>query len=265
MGLKTFLFNISCTILICIFFVFQPIDYLSAQGLETLFNQALDSALQAEFEKALSLWDQFLQESPENPAALSNRGNIRLILGNAEGAIEDQSKAIKLQPDEIDPYINRGIAEENLGRWDAAKNDYKLALEMKPNDAMVLYNLGSVSVAEGNWLAAEDFYNRASLIEPDLSIAQSSKALVKYQLGEVEEAELELRNIIRRYPMDADARAALTALLWVKGSTGEAESHWAAVNGLDGNYKDSQWLINFRRWPPKPISDLMAFLELGRS
>ena len=89
--------------------------------------------------------------------------------------------------------------------------------------------------------------------------------MATYQLGEFDKAELELRKIIRRHPMLPDARAALTALLWSKGSLGEAESHWAAVVGLDNRYKDSQWLMNIRRWPPQPINDLMAFLELNRS
>ena len=62
--------------------------------------------------------------------------------------------------------------------------------------------------------------------------------------------------------MFADARAALTALLWKEGSLGEAESHWAATFGLDSRYREEEWLLNVRRWPSEPINDLMAFLNL---
>ena len=68
--------------------------------------------------------------------------------------------------------------------------------------------------------------------------------------------------IIRKYPMFADARAALTAFLWRQGLYGEAESHWVAALGLDDRYKDQDWLLNIRRWPPTPTKDLMKFLEL---
>ena len=54
----------------------------------------------------------------------------------------------------------------------------------------------------------------------------------------------------------------LTALLWSKGFFGEAESHWAAVEGLDSRYKQHDWLVNIRRWPTDPANDLMAFLDL---
>ena len=80
----------------------------------------------------------------------------------------------------------------------------------------------------------------------------------------LEEAELELRKIIRKYPMFADARAALSALLWHKGFFGEAESHWAAGTGLDDRYKQQDWLIHIRRWPSGPTKDLLAFLALER-
>ena len=93
-------------------------------------------------------------------------------------------------------------------------------------------------------------------------MARSSNALTTYQLGKFDQAEAELRSIIRKYPMFADARAALSALLWRKGFLGEAESHWAAASGLDNRYRDPTWLLNVRRWPPLPTNDLLAFLDL---
>ena len=100
------------------------------------------------------------------------------------------------------------------------------------------------------------------MINPGLPMARSSKSLASYQLSQYDEAEEVLRALIRKYPMFADARAALSALLWRKGSLGEAESHWSAVAGLDGRYKSKDWLVNARRWPPKPAEDLMSFLAL---
>jgi predicted Zn-dependent protease len=93
-------------------------------------------------------------------------------------------------------------------------------------------------------------------------MARSSAALAAFQLGELGQAELELRNLIRRYPLFADARAALTALLWQQGKAGEAESNWAAASGLDSRYRDSSWLLQVRRWPPQPVAALQHFLQL---
>ena len=93
-------------------------------------------------------------------------------------------------------------------------------------------------------------------------MARSSAALAAFQIDELETSEKELRRLIRRYPLVADARAALTALLWQQGNAGEAESHWAAAAGLDNRYRQLDWLLEIRRWPPQPAADLMASLAL---
>ncbi len=82
-------------------------------------------------------------------------------------------------------------------------------------------------------------------------------------LGDLAAAEQALRSLIRRYPLFADARAGLTALLWRQGQRGEAESHWAAASGLDPRYRQEEWLRQTRRWPPGPVEALGQFLSLS--
>jgi hypothetical protein len=83
-----------------------------------------------------------------------------------------------------------------------------------------------------------------------------------YQLGQNESALRELRNLVRKYPMFADSRAALTAVLWNQGLQGEAESNWVSTLGLDRTYLDLDWVKNIRRWPPKMVVALERFLTL---
>ena len=79
-----------------------------------LFEQALRFSRQGDPQQALEGWDQVLELAPDDAAAWSNRGNVRLVLGDTEGAITDQTKAIELAPEEADPHLNRGTAEEAL-------------------------------------------------------------------------------------------------------------------------------------------------------
>ena len=98
-----------------------PVQALDLQG---LYEQALTASRQGDFAEALPLWNSFLEQAPEDAAALSNRGNVRLALGDASGAIEDQSASIVLAPEETDPHLNRGTAEEARQDWSAAAHDY---------------------------------------------------------------------------------------------------------------------------------------------
>ena len=158
--------------------------------------------------------------------------------------------------------FNRGFAEEALIKFLTAENDYRSILDQESENAAALYNLGNVQGIKGDWKKAEPLFQKALLAQPDFVMARSSYALALYQNGKVQQAEYELRNIIRRYPMFADARAALSAILWKKGFLGEAESHWTAAVGLDDRYEQSDWLLDIRRWPPDPIKDLQSFLSL---
>ncbi|WP_320663675.1 tetratricopeptide repeat protein [Prochlorococcus sp. MIT 1223] len=242
--------------------IFLPLPALSATNLQNLFNTALLKSQEGNCLSAIEDWDNFLELSPDEPAAISNRGNCLLVLGDPVGAIEAHTKALTILPQNQDAHLNRGIAEEALHQWDLAVNDYEWILERHPKDSSALYNLGNVKGSQDNWEEAENLFNQAFLARSGFAMAQSSKALAQYQLGKINEAETELRLLIRKYPMFADARAALSALLAKQGHLGEAESHWAAANGLDVRYKDRDWLLNIRRWPSVPIDDLMYFLNL---
>ena len=233
-----------------------------ASPLEPLFKQALEASRAGRFDLALPLWSRVLELAPDDAAAWSNRGNVRLGLGDAQGAIADQDHSLQLEPDNVDAHLNRGTAEEALGRWSAAAEDYHWILERDPEEASALYNLGNVEGSRGDWHAARDRFEAAVSARPGFAMARSSAALAAFELGDLAAAERELRNLIRRYPLFADARAALTALLWQRGAWGEAESNWAAASGLDFRYRQTDWLLQIRRWPPGPVAALRKFLDL---
>ena len=262
--------NLSKILLVlCILFlvpivVSMPKQVLS-QSIPAQFDVALKASKEGDFAFAIKIWDQIVEEFPEDAAAWSNRGNVRLALGDPEGAIADQNVAIELLPDELDSYLNRGIAHQVLHHYIEAEKDYQFILNHDSENSSALYNLGNIRSSEGDWSQAKMLYEKATIVNPSFAIARSSNALASYQLGDIEKAEFELRNLIRKYPMFADARAALTALLWRKGISGEAESNWNAAFGLDDRYCNKDWLADIRNWPPKPTNDLMNFLSLKRS
>lgn len=234
--------------------------------LQELFDQALRASREGRFGDALPLWNQVLEAAPDDAAAWSNRGNVQLALGDPEAAIADQTRAIALEPASSDPHLNRGTAEEALQRWDAAEADYRWILERADAGevrASALYNLGNVQGSRGDWPAARASFEAAADLRPGFAMARSSAALAAFQLGELEAAERSLRSLIRRHPLFADARAGLTALLWQRGARGEAESNWVSASGLDPRYRQREWLLSTRRWPPEPVEALQQFLAIS--
>ena len=58
----------------------------SLDSREELFTDALNYTSNGDFNVALKKWDFYLDNFPNDPAALSNRGNVKLVFGDVDGS-----------------------------------------------------------------------------------------------------------------------------------------------------------------------------------
>ena len=233
-----------------------------AQG-EKIAKQAFRAAERGDFARAETYWTSLVEKFPDNPSAWSNRGNVRIGQYKLTEAIADFDRSIEIAPKYPDAYLNRGIAYEGKRLWDKAILDYDRVLAISPQDTVALNNRGNAKAGQQNWLEALEDYQQAAIIAPNFAMARGNASLIQYQIGDHSEAIRNMRNLVRKYPMYSDMRAALTAALWVEGQQGEAESNWVAAVGLDNRYQDLDWIINIRRWPPSMVQALERFLNLN--
>lgn len=269
-----FILSILCVFFVCFNFVVNippanatpteifPITEEQLEWGEQIADKAIVATQQGDFVLAEKYWTELIEEFPSNPAVWSNRGNSRISQNKLEEAIDDFNHAIAIAPDAVDPYLNRGTALEGEGKYTEAIANYNQVLALNPQDALAYNNRGNAQGGLGHWEAALQDYETAANLAPNFSFARANAALTLYQLDKKEESIRSLRNLVRKYPMFPDVRAALTAALWAKGEQGEAESNWVAAVGIDSRYQDLNWVKNIRRWPPKMIAALDKFLNL---
>ncbi len=260
------------TVLFCLCFFNTPTiaeDITNTSFTETQLQEGENIAIEAlkatekgDFIEAEKYWTQLIEEFPTNPAVWSNRGNVRVSQNKLEDAIADYNESIKLAPTAPDPYLNRGTAYEGLREYKKAIADYEQVLALDPQDAMAYNNLGNAKAGLKDWQTAVEYYHKATELSPNFAFAGANESLALYQLGKKDEALRKMRNLVRKYPMFPDMRAALTAVLWENGKQGEAESNWVATIGIDSRYRDVEWLRQVRRWPPNMIVALEKFLTL---
>ena len=77
--------NLLICVLLTVAYLCISFEASATQSLESLFDKALNASKNGSFYESLALWDEFLNSVPDYAAAFSNRGNVRLILGDAEG------------------------------------------------------------------------------------------------------------------------------------------------------------------------------------
>lgn len=81
-----------------------------------------------------------------------------------QGAIEDYSKSLNLDPDNAETYNYRGTAYFRLGNYQKALLDFDRAIGLKPDLAVAYYNRGYVRQELGDKKGAiEDFRQGATL------------------------------------------------------------------------------------------------------
>jgi tetratricopeptide (TPR) repeat protein len=69
-------------------------------------------------------------------------GNAMYAKGDFDGAIADYTKAIELNPNNVDAYNNRGATKTTKDDLDRAIADYSKCIQLKPDDAKAYYNRG---------------------------------------------------------------------------------------------------------------------------
>ena len=230
-----------------------PVQALDLQG---LYEQARRRAVRG-ICGGIALWDRF-EKALEDAAALSNRACVWfwVCLGRSKTRpprlFWRWRKVIPTEP-------GHGGGPSGLVK---GMDDYLWILERDPKDASALYNLANVRGSK-DWPEARELYGQAALARPGFAMARSSEA---WRPGKREISIGRRRNCATDSSLSplADARAALSGLLWREGSSGEAESHWAAAAGSI-SVTARPLVVQVRRWPPQPTADLMAFLALEAS
>ena len=230
---------------------------------EAIAQKAFQAAERGDLAQAEKYWTELIEDFPDNPAVWSNRGNIRVNENKLDEAIADFDRSITLAPQYSDSYLNRGIAYEGKKMWQDALADYNRALEINPRDAMAYNNRGNAKAGAESWQDALTDYLKAVELEPEFALARANAALMTYQVGDRQSALQQMRNLVRKYPMFPDMRAALTAVLWGEGKQGDAESNWVAAVGIDNRYQNLDWVAHDRRWPPAMVEALEKFLTLN--
>jgi hypothetical protein len=95
---------------------------------------------------ALELLNRARQQAPYNPEIPAEIGKVLLDEQQYEGAVEELSRAVALNPGNALAFNNRGVALAALGQSPAAEADFRHALALDPKLAEASENLKRLGV-----------------------------------------------------------------------------------------------------------------------
>lgn len=175
---------------IMIFFSsFFPAPISWADSEPNRFNQGVEAYQQGNYQAAIEALNQAIQQEVEqSDRAYYLRGISHLKLGELDQAVEDYTKVIELDPENLRAYYDRGIANTQLGNYEQAVADYDRASELAPNEETIYLNRGIAKMRQGKLQDAITDYTQALEFDPELGDAYANRGITKAALGDKESA-----------------------------------------------------------------------------
>jgi tetratricopeptide (TPR) repeat protein len=117
-----------------------------------------------------------IELNPRLVLAYNNRGNLRQHFGDIDGAIADFTKVLEVNPQSPIAYNNRAIIYTQIGQFAAAIADYNRAIELQPDFVSVYNNMGNAYCQMGDYPNAIAKYSQAIVLDPEFAVAYSNRA-----------------------------------------------------------------------------------------
>ena len=242
-------------------------EYVRVEDVESDMLQAgLNAANDRNWDAAERFFQTYLkQEDPKSASGYSNLGNVHLQQGKVQQAIRDYNMALELAPRSSVPLLNRGLAYEQLGVekqdamkekdafdcWELGKKDLLQAIEIDPDEFVAYYDLGLIELRLGDFEESSKHLQKAADLAPGIAGYRVRAAVLLFQNGDDKMAAQQLRGVVRKYGMYAEAHAALGGVYWSQGNIGAAEEELAKAVDLDEIWNDPQEVRKNTRWPPR--------------
>lgn len=134
---------------------------------------------------AAQLYQEVLQQQPDQPNALYLLGLIAHQANNLETAIAYYQQAVAAQTDYADAHNNLGAALQQQGNLVAAANHYHAALRIAPNNPSANINLGVILQQQGNVEAAIARYQKAIRLDQNLPEAYTNLGYALKEKGDL--------------------------------------------------------------------------------
>ena len=145
----------------------EPLLELQMRTLKEALELAVQHQMAGEFKKAEIVFQQILQEDPDQPQVLHFLGVIAHQEGNNEKAVDLISAALSNEPGYVEAHFNLANSLKKLRRFDEAIESYKTVLKFKPDYLEALNNLGNTLNDIGNPEEAVSYYEKAIRIKSD--------------------------------------------------------------------------------------------------
>ena len=192
-------------------------------------------------DEALKAYDRAATAVPDNIVILNDRGAYRRFRGNLQGAVEDFSKCLEINPNFAMGYLNRGITLCDLGQYEGAESDLTKALESKVQPHLVHRLRGTARMGRGLTTQGLADYTAAIELAPAYAVAYEDRGVAKLILKDFAGAADDFREAIKQAPQQANSYLWLSLALGRAGNAGESITTLEPV--IKKSVPSAEWVL----------------------
>jgi tetratricopeptide (TPR) repeat protein len=158
------------------------LENIPAKSAIDYFNDGHTKYNLKDYQGAIDDCTKAIELDPDNASHYSNRGLSKYNLKDYQGAIDDHTQAINLNPDNATYYNRRGNAKSNFKDYQGAVADYTQAIELDPDNATYYRNRGHAKCNLKDYQGAVADYTEAIELDPDNANYYRNRGFAKYNL-----------------------------------------------------------------------------------
>ena len=165
---------------------------------------------EGELEQAQAIFENILDDDPENIQALNAMGIISYVIDNNQDAIKYFTDVVEYHPNSTSGYLNRSCVYKYQGDSEKAIADLSKAINIDSNKADLYISRADLYAGLKNWEKAKADIDKAlgtknPESEIDLCMAYYKKGLCEAQIGDNSSALKNLKLAIK-YAADAETK-----------------------------------------------------------
>ena len=153
-----------------------------------MFRRGTAAFENGEYERGIELFNQILEEDPEEGRAYYNLGVGYFKIDNYGEAIKAFTSAIKISPRDSLSIQYRGRVYYMMGDFKSSLSDYDRVVQLKPEDPVAYYNRGTAKGRVSDYLGAIADFDKAIELDPEYAEAYYNRGLANLYRGYLHEA-----------------------------------------------------------------------------
>jgi tetratricopeptide (TPR) repeat protein len=232
----------------------RAVQVLMARGRDLIALGQIERA-EANYRAILDL------DSSTWDAAYCGFAEINLHQKDYQGAIENYTKGLSINPTNRNAYCNRGYAHIKTWNWEPALADINESIRLLPNDYFSYNNRGVIRTHLNDLKGALEDYAKTLSIAPTFHNAHEGIGEVNFLLKKYENALENFRKVLDNNPENKFALASLAVTYHALNRVDRAFEIWQELIARDERYRDADWVKQEHTWPEPLVEEARKLIQ----